>query len=107
MGFPPVAEQIDLLKKGAGEIISEEDLEKKLARSLKADKPLLVKAGFDPTAPDIHLGHTVVLNKLDVLSDRKGAFRLAREIIRNGRCGEVIVSSVAFGLFYRVTLLSP
>ena len=69
MGFPAVAEQLDLLGKGALEVISEEDLEKKLARSLKTDKPLLVKAGFDPTAPDIHLGHTVLIRKMKHFQD--------------------------------------
>jgi tyrosyl-tRNA synthetase len=69
MNFPEVAEQIDLLKKGALEIISEEDLEKKLARSLKTGNPLLVKAGFDPTAPDIHLGHTVLIRKMKHFQD--------------------------------------
>ena len=69
MNFPAVAQQIDLLKKGAGEIISEEDLERKLARSLKTKKPLLVKAGFDPTAPDIHLGHTVLIRKMKHFQD--------------------------------------
>jgi tyrosyl-tRNA synthetase len=69
MNFPAVAEQIDLLRKGAGEIISEEDLEKKLARSLKTKKPLLVKTGFDPTAPDIHLGHTVLIRKMKHFQD--------------------------------------
>ncbi len=69
MNFPAVAEQIDLLKKGALEIISEEDLEKKIARSLKTKKPLLVKAGFDPTAPDIHLGHTVLIRKMKHFQD--------------------------------------
>jgi tyrosyl-tRNA synthetase len=69
MNFPEVAEQIDLLKKGALEIISEEDLEKKIRRSLKTKKPLLVKAGFDPTAPDIHLGHTVLIRKMKHFQD--------------------------------------
>jgi len=69
MGFPAVAEQLDLLRKGALEVISEEDLEKKLARSLKTKKPLLVKAGFDPTAPDIHLGHTVLIRKMKHFQD--------------------------------------
>ncbi len=64
MAFPAVSEQLDLLRKGALEIISEEDLERKLARSLKTGKPLRVKAGFDPTAPDIHLGHTVLIRKM-------------------------------------------
>lgn len=69
MKFPTVAEQIDLLKKGALEVISEEDLEKKIQRSLKTGKPLLVKAGFDPTAPDIHLGHTVLIRKMKHFQD--------------------------------------
>jgi tyrosyl-tRNA synthetase len=69
MGFPAVAEQLDLLRKGALEIISEEDLERKLSRSLKTGKPLLVKAGFDPTAPDIHLGHTVLIRKMKHFQD--------------------------------------
>jgi tyrosyl-tRNA synthetase len=69
MNFPAVAEQMDLLKKGALEIISEEDLEKKINRSLKTRKPLLVKAGFDPTAPDIHLGHTVLIRKMKHFQD--------------------------------------
>jgi tyrosyl-tRNA synthetase len=69
MGFPAVNEQLDLLRKGALEIISEEDLEKKIARSLKTGQPLLVKAGFDPTAPDIHLGHTVLIRKMKHFQD--------------------------------------
>ena len=69
MNFPTVAEQIDLLRKGAVEIITEEDLEKKINRSLKAKKPLRVKAGFDPTAPDIHLGHTVLMRKMRHFQD--------------------------------------
>jgi tyrosyl-tRNA synthetase len=69
MNFPAVSEQIDLLKKGAVEIISEEDLEKKLRRSLKTKKPLLVKTGFDPTAPDIHMGHTVLIRKMKHFQD--------------------------------------
>ncbi|MDH7493757.1 MAG: tyrosine--tRNA ligase [Candidatus Saccharicenans sp.] len=62
--FKPVEEQLKLLKKGAVEIILEEDLVRKLERSRKENKPLRVKAGFDPTAPDIHLGHTVLLRKM-------------------------------------------
>ena len=62
--FKPVEEQMKLLKKGAVEIIQEEDLIRKLERSRKENKPLRVKAGFDPTAPDIHLGHTVLLRKM-------------------------------------------
>lgn len=62
--FKPVKEQMKLLKKGAVDIIQEEDLIRKLERSRKENKPLRVKAGFDPTAPDIHLGHTVLLRKM-------------------------------------------
>src|SRR5512137_290078 len=69
MAFPGVGEQLDLLRKGSLEIISEEDLEKKIGRSLKTGKPLLVKAGFDPTAPDIHLGHTVLIRKMKHFQD--------------------------------------
>ncbi len=57
-------EQLDIIKRGAVEIIVEDDLLKKLEKSVAGGKPLRVKAGFDPTAPDIHLGHTVLLNKI-------------------------------------------
>jgi tyrosyl-tRNA synthetase len=57
-------EQLEIIKRGSVEIILEDDLLKKLERSLSSKKPLRVKAGFDPTAPDIHLGHTVLLNKM-------------------------------------------
>jgi len=56
--------QHEIIKRGVVEIISEEDLLRKLTRSYKEDIPLKVKAGFDPTAPDIHLGHTVLLEKM-------------------------------------------
>ena len=56
--------QLELIKRGAVEIIQEGELEKKLERSIKMNKPLVVKAGFDPTAPDIHVGHTVLLRKM-------------------------------------------
>jgi tyrosyl-tRNA synthetase len=62
--FPPVAEQMDLLEKGAAEIIRVSDLRERLEESLKTGRPLRVKAGFDPTAPDLHLGHTVLMRKL-------------------------------------------
>jgi tyrosyl-tRNA synthetase len=57
-------EQLEIIKRGASEIIVEEDLLKKLEKSASTGRPLRVKAGFDPTAPDIHLGHTVLLNKM-------------------------------------------
>ncbi|MDH5769435.1 MAG: tyrosine--tRNA ligase, partial [Nitrospirota bacterium] len=56
--------QIEIIKRGAFEIIVEDDLLKKLEKSHKEKKPLKIKAGFDPTAPDIHLGHTVLLEKM-------------------------------------------
>ncbi|MGD2245146.1 MAG: tyrosine--tRNA ligase [Candidatus Aminicenantes bacterium] len=62
-------EQLEYLKKGCVEIIQEKELKAKLARSLKEKKPLRVKAGFDPTAPDIHLGHTVLLRKMKHFQD--------------------------------------
>src|SRR5208337_2449633 len=67
--FPPVDEQLAYLKKGAAEIVKESELRAKLERSLASGKPLKVKAGFDPTAPDLHLGHTVLLRKLKHFQD--------------------------------------
>ncbi len=55
---------MELIRRGAAEIISEEEMERKIARSLERKAPLRVKAGFDPTAPDLHLGHTVLVRKL-------------------------------------------
>jgi tyrosyl-tRNA synthetase len=62
--FPPVDEQMDLLEKGAAEIIRVSDLRERLEESRRTGRPLRVKAGFDPTAPDLHLGHTVLMRKL-------------------------------------------
>ena len=62
--FLPVDEQMDLLEKGAAEIIRVSDLRERLEDSIKTGRPLRVKAGFDPTAPDLHLGHTVLMRKL-------------------------------------------
>ncbi len=64
-----IEEQFEYLKKGAVEIIREEELKSKLARAAKTGKPLRVKAGFDPTAPDLHLGHTVLIRKLKHFQD--------------------------------------
>ncbi len=64
VAFPPVAEQLDLLLKGVESCVQRDELEKKLARSEKSGKPLRVKVGFDPSAPDLHLGHTVVFRKM-------------------------------------------
>src|ERR671935_820158 len=68
-GFAPVDEQLAYLKKGAAEIIRESELREKLERSRQIGKPLRVKAGFDPTAPDLHLGHTVLIRKLKHFQD--------------------------------------
>ena len=62
--FLPVDEQMDLLQKGAAEIIRMADLRERLEEGRKTGRPLRVKAGFDPTAPDLHLGHTVLMRKL-------------------------------------------
>jgi tyrosyl-tRNA synthetase len=67
--FLPVDEQLAYLKKGVAEIIREEELKSKLESSLKTGTPLRVYLGVDPTAPDIHLGHTVVLRKLKHFQD--------------------------------------
>src|SRR5215471_2818564 len=67
--FAPVEEQLTYLKKGAAEIIRETDLRAKLEKSRASGKPLRVKLGMDPTAPDLHLGHTVVLRKLKHFQD--------------------------------------
>jgi tyrosyl-tRNA synthetase len=62
--FLPVDQQLDLLQKGAAEIIRVSDLRERLEESRKTGRPLRIKAGFDPTAPDLHLGHTVLMRKL-------------------------------------------
>ena len=67
--FPPVAEQLAYLRKGSAEIIREEELREKLEKSCASGTPLRVYLGVDPTAPDLHLGHTVVLRKLKHFQD--------------------------------------
>ena len=64
-----VNEQIEIIKHGAVEIITEEELKNKLNKAINEKRPLKIKAGFDPTAPDIHLGHTVLLNKMRQFQD--------------------------------------
>ena len=64
-----IDEQLTYLKKGTVDLIREEDLRVKLERAAKTGKPLRVKLGLDPTAPDIHLGHTVVIRKLKAFQD--------------------------------------
>jgi tyrosyl-tRNA synthetase len=67
--FAPVDEQLSYLQKGAAEIIRVSDLRERLEASRKSGQPLRVKAGFDPTAPDLHLGHTVLMRKLKHFQD--------------------------------------
>jgi len=64
-----IEQQLEVIKRGAVEIISEGELRKKLEKSIATNKPLNIKAGFDPTAPDLHLGHTVLLQKLRQFQD--------------------------------------
>jgi tyrosyl-tRNA synthetase len=69
VSFAPVPEQLAYLKKGFAEIIRDEDLAARLTEAAKSSRPLRVKAGFDPTAPDLHLGHTVLLRKMKHFQD--------------------------------------
>ena len=62
--FPPLNEQMDLIRRGASEIIPEEELVQKIENSIKESKPLKIKLGCDPSRPDLHIGHAVVLRKL-------------------------------------------
>lgn len=62
--FPSLNEQMDVIRRGAVEIIPEEELVKKIERSIKENKPLNIKLGCDPSRPDLHIGHSVVLKKL-------------------------------------------
>ncbi|MHC4513152.1 MAG: tyrosine--tRNA ligase [Planctomycetota bacterium] len=64
MNFPPVEEQLRVIKRGTVDLIAEDELAARLRESRKSGKPLRVKLGIDPSSPDIHVGHTVVLRKL-------------------------------------------
>ncbi len=67
--FPPVAEQLALLQRGAVDLVEERELAAKLERSRASGKPLTVKAGFDASAPNLHLGHSVLLEKMRQFQD--------------------------------------
>jgi tyrosyl-tRNA synthetase len=67
--FPPVDEQMELLQRGTVDVVTADELRKKVEGSIESGKPLTVKVGFDPTAPDIHLGHTVLLRKMRHFQD--------------------------------------
>ncbi|WP_022835900.1 tyrosine--tRNA ligase [Salisaeta longa] len=69
MDFPPVDDQLAVLRRGVEEILPEEELRKKLERARQTGQPLTVKLGCDPSRPDLHLGHTVVLRKLRQFQD--------------------------------------
>jgi len=69
MHFPPVKEQLDSIVNNTVEVLSTDELEKKLTKSLKTGKPLKIKLGADPSRPDLHLGHSVVLRKLREFQD--------------------------------------
>ena len=64
-----INKSLELIKRGTVEIINEKQLLLKLEQSKKEKRPLIIKAGFDPTAPDIHLGHTVLLKKMRYFQD--------------------------------------
>lgn len=67
--FPSVNEQMDIIKRGVSEILPEEELVRKLEKSNKSNKPLIIKLGCDPSRPDLHLGHAVVLRKMRQFQD--------------------------------------
>ncbi|MEC8946455.1 MAG: tyrosine--tRNA ligase [Candidatus Neomarinimicrobiota bacterium] len=69
MGFLPVDDQLELISRGTEEVIPLKDLRKKLERSIDENKPLIVKLGCDPSRPDLHIGHAVVLQKLRDFQD--------------------------------------
>src|SRR5690554_3259293 len=69
MSFPAVEEQLAIIKRGTTEIVPEEELIAKLKKSKKENKPLKIKLGVDPTRPDLHLGHSVILRKLRQFQD--------------------------------------
>ncbi len=69
MAFPPVDEQMEVLRRGVEELVPEDDLVEKVQESRETDTPLTVKLGCDPSRPDLHLGHTVVLRKLRQFQD--------------------------------------
>ncbi|MCF7798155.1 MAG: tyrosine--tRNA ligase, partial [Candidatus Marinimicrobia bacterium] len=69
MKFPPINEQMDILSRGVEKFVNPEDLEQRLARCAKMGQPLKVKLGADPSRPDLHIGHAVVLRKMRQFQD--------------------------------------
>ena len=69
MNFLPVSKQMDLIRRGVEEILPEDELEKKIQKSILSNEPLKIKLGCDPSRPDLHIGHGVVLRKLRHFQD--------------------------------------
>lgn len=69
MSFLPVEQQMEIIRRGTVEIVPEEELIEKLKKSKSQNKPLKIKLGCDPTRPDLHLGHSVILRKLRQFQD--------------------------------------
>ena len=69
MSFPPLHDQLEVIRRGTVDLLPEDELIRKLEISINRNKPLIIKQGFDPTAPDIHLGHTVGIRKLKQFQD--------------------------------------
>src|SRR5690554_4067110 len=69
MSFLPVNQQLEIIERGAVEILPKDELVQKLQKSIKEQKPLRIKLGVDPTRPDLHLGHSVILRKLRQFQD--------------------------------------
>ncbi len=67
--FPPVDEQLELLERGVADLVDRDQLRAKLQRSRETGTPLTVKTGFDPSTPDLHLGHSVLLHKMKHFQD--------------------------------------
>ena len=67
--FPTLNEQMDIIRSGVHELLPESELAQKIERSLKTQKPLQIKLGCDPSRPDLHLGHAVVLGKMRQFQD--------------------------------------
>jgi len=74
MAFLPVEEQMAVIRRGTVEIVPEPELVEKLKASIKANKPLHIKLGCDPTRPDLHLGHSVILRKMRHFQDYWGFY---------------------------------
>src|ERR1700754_4771562 len=69
MSFPSLNEQMDIIRSGAVEVLPEEEIAQKIERAIRTNKPLNIKLGCDPSRPDLHIGHAVVLHKLRQFQD--------------------------------------